>query len=57
MARKGIGNREGQATIDYVFLVVVVAAAMVAMHGYASKAMQANLKNLELELNEITEAK
>jgi Flp pilus assembly pilin Flp len=43
--------RAGQSTMEYAVLVAIVAAALVAMHTYVRRAMQANLKNLELELN------
>ena len=41
----------GKSTMEYAVLVAIVAAALVAMHTYVRRAMQANLKNLELELN------
>lgn len=49
--------RGGQCMVEYVFLLVVVAAACATMYRYCQRAMQANLKNLETELNAVTEAK
>ena len=46
---------DGSGTFEYAILVAVVVAALVAMHTYVRRAMQANLKNLELELNAVTE--
>jgi hypothetical protein len=46
---------DGFGTFEYAILVAVVVAALVAMHTYVRRAMQANLKNLELELNAVTE--
>lgn len=50
-------RQAGQSTMEYVFLVAVVAGALIAMHTYVRRSMQANLKNLEEELNAVTEAK
>jgi len=50
-ARMRAGGASGQSTLEYAVLVTIVAAALVAMHTYVQRAMQANLKNLELELN------
>ena len=46
--------RRAQCTLEYAILAALVAAAMVAMHPYVRRAMQANLKNIEIELNTIT---
>lgn len=47
--------RKGQSTLEYAILIAVVASALVAMHTYVRRAMQANVKNLELELNALTQ--
>ena len=44
----------GQSTLEYAIVIAIVAAALVGMHTYVRRAMQANLKNLELELNAST---
>jgi Flp pilus assembly pilin Flp len=36
--------------LEYAVLVSVVSAALVAMHTYVQRAVQANLKNIEDEL-------
>ena len=57
MSQEATGKVVGQCTMEYVFLIAVVVAALIAMHAYCRRAMQANLKSLETELNAITEAK
>ena len=41
----------GQHTLEYGVLIAVVAAAVVAMQTYVRRAIQANLKNVEQEIN------
>ena len=43
--------RHGQHTLEYAVLIAVVAAAVVAMQTYVRRAIQANLKNVEEEVN------
>ena len=44
-------SRSAQSTLEYAILVSVVSAALVAMHTYVRRAIQANLKTIEEELN------
>lgn len=46
--------RQGQGTLEYAVLIAVVAAALIAMHTYVRRAIQANVKNVEEELNAAT---
>lgn len=41
----------GQSMLEYVFLIAVVAAALVAMSVYVQRSMQANLKMIEEQIN------
>ncbi|MBI2495991.1 MAG: hypothetical protein HYY90_04995 [Candidatus Omnitrophica bacterium] len=41
----------GQSTLEYAVFVAVVAAALVAMQVYVRRAIQANLKMLEGQIN------
>ena len=41
----------GQSTIEYALLVAIVAAAFLAMRTYVVRAMQANLKLIENQIN------
>lgn len=43
--------RKAQSTIEYALLVAVVAAAFVAMSLYAQRAVQANFKLVEDQVN------
>jgi len=49
-----VSHRRGQSTLEYAVLIAVVAAALVAMHTYVRRAIQANVKNVEEELNAAT---
>ena len=44
-------GRRGQSVLEYAILVSVVSAALVAMHTYVQRAVQANLKAIEDGLN------
>lgn len=44
--------KNSQSTLEYAMLVVVVAAAFIAMHTYVQRAVQANLKSVEDQINE-----
>lgn len=48
-----VACRSAQCVLEYAVLIAIIAAACVAMHTYVRRAMQANLKNLELELNAV----
>ena len=47
-------RQTAQSTLEYAVLIVVVAAALVAMNTYVRRAIQANVKNVEVELNAAT---
>ena len=44
--------RKAQSTIEYAILILVVAAAVMAMRVYVQRAVQANLKVIEDNINE-----
>lgn len=44
-------NKRAQSTIEYALLIAIVAAAFMAMQLYARRAVQANLKILEMQVN------
>jgi len=43
--------RKAQSIIEYALLVAVVAAAFLAMHLYAQRAVQANFRLIEQQIN------
>ena len=43
--------KRGQSTLEYAVLIAVVSAALLAMGTYVRRAVQANVKNVEEELN------
>jgi Flp pilus assembly pilin Flp len=43
--------KKGQSTIEYALLIAVVAAAFMAMQLYAQRAVQANFKLIEDQIN------
>ena len=43
--------RRGQSTIEYALLIAIVAAAFLAMHLYVQRAVQANFKIIEEQIN------
>jgi len=43
--------RKGQSIIEYALLIAVVAAAFMAMHLYAERAVQANFKLIQDQIN------
>lgn len=56
LLRAGKGSRlswlrRAQATLEYAVLVGVVAAAFLAMRVYVQRAVQANLKGIEDQIN------
>ena len=44
--------KKGQSTIEYALLIAVVAAAFLAMQLYVQRAVQANFKMVEDQVNE-----
>ena len=43
--------RRAQSTLEYSILIAVVAAAIAAMHTYVQRAVKANLKTIENQIN------
>jgi Flp pilus assembly pilin Flp len=43
--------KKAQSTIEYALLIGVVAAAFIAMHLYVQRAVQANFKLIEDQVN------
>ena len=43
--------RRAQSTLEYSILIAIVAAAIVAMHTYVQRSVQANLKMVEEQIN------
>ncbi|MDD4910628.1 MAG: hypothetical protein PHR44_08150 [Candidatus Omnitrophica bacterium] len=41
----------GQASLEYAVLIIIVVSAFVAMRVYVQRAVQANLKALENQIN------
>ena len=44
-------SSQGQSTLEYAVLIAVVAAAVIAMQTYVRRAVQANVRNVQEELN------
>lgn len=44
--------RKGQSIIEYSILILIIAAAVMAMRIYVQRAVQANLKTIEENINE-----
>lgn len=45
-------SRKAQTTLEYAILIAIVAGAVLSMHSYTRRAIQARLKTTELDLNE-----
>ncbi len=45
-------NKRAQSFLEYAMLIVVISAALIAMHRYIQRAVNARLKLIQLELNE-----
>lgn len=43
--------RKGQSTIEYALLIAIVAAAFLAMRVYVQRAVQANFKMIQDQIN------
>ncbi|MFC1657768.1 hypothetical protein ACFL1D_00065 [Candidatus Omnitrophota bacterium] len=43
--------RRAQSTIEYALLITIVAAAFLAMHLYVQRAVQANFKLIQDQIN------
>lgn len=44
-------NRAGQSVLEYAVFVALLAAALVAMSTYVQRAIQANLRTVENQIN------
>ena len=51
MRAVGYQNNKAQNILEYVLLIITVAAAFMAMHLYVRRAVNARLHNIELEVN------
>jgi len=48
---KRLAGRGGQSTLEYAVFIGVVAAALVAMHLYVRRGIQAHLRQVERRIN------
>lgn len=46
------GSRKAQSFMEYVMLVMVISAAIIAMYQYMQRSVNAKLKQIQTELNE-----
>ena len=49
---KTVDNRRAQSFLEYVTLIFVITAALVAMYPYIQRAINARLKQVQVELDE-----
>lgn len=45
-------NKRAQSFLEYTITVMVIAAALIAMHEYMQRSINARLKNVQTELEE-----
>lgn len=45
-------NKRAQSFLEYVMLIAVITAALLAMYPYLRRAMNARLKQIQVELDE-----
>jgi len=45
-------NRKAQSFVEYVMLVLVISAALIAMYSYMRRSINAKLKQVSVELDE-----
>jgi len=45
-------RKRAQSFLEYAFLITVISMALLAMYVYINRAMNARLKQVQLELNE-----
>ncbi|MDP2941646.1 MAG: hypothetical protein Q8N85_05305 [Candidatus Omnitrophota bacterium] len=50
--RKRFFNQRAQSFLEYVTLISVITAALVAMYPYIQRAINARLKQIQVELDE-----
>lgn len=48
-------SRRGQSVLEYTLIITVVASALIAMSTYVRRAVQANLKTIEDQVNNSVE--
>lgn len=51
--RRIFAYRKSQSFMEYVTLIAVISAALIAMYPYMQRAINARLKQAQLELDEI----
>lgn len=49
---KRVAQNKAQSFLEYVMLIIVVSAALIAMYQYMQRSVSARLKQVQLELNE-----
>lgn len=52
MILKIAGHKKAQSLIEYAMLILVITAALIAMYPYMNRAINARLKQLQVELDE-----
>lgn len=45
-------NKRAQSFLEYAVLIAIISAALIAMHQYINRAMNARLKQIQVELDE-----
>lgn len=45
-------NKKAQSILEYVMLIMMVSAALIAMYPYMRRAVNARLKQIQVELDE-----
>ena len=49
---KAFNNKRAQSFLEYTMLILVIAGALIAMQVYMQRAVNARLKQVQVELNE-----
>lgn len=49
---KMAAGKKAQSFLEYVMLIIVVSAALIAMYQYMQRSVNAKLKEVQMELNE-----
>ncbi len=52
LARGVFHNRRAQNFLEYAMLIIVISAALIAMYQYIQRAMNARLRQVQVELDE-----
>lgn len=45
-------NKKAQSVLEYVTLIMIITAALIAMYPYMNRAINARLKQIQVELDE-----